>query len=123
MPSNENDNNNSTSESDIRMALPVTPNPLTQTSQRVEPRLDYIPPIYTINGNNSQTNNTISPDMVTREMVHVYRFGKSVQYLSIIDAFFGFFHMLVSPFGLISFIIPLFGYKGATSYNKCLVDS
>ena len=56
-------------------------------------------------------------------MVIVYQYGKSVKCISIIDMFFGFLHFLVSPYGIISFIFPLFGYKGAGSYNKNFVDA
>ena len=111
----------------VQMALPVTPTatyssvPPTQTQgYSGEQTIRYIPPIYTING---ETNTNVSQDMVTQEMVIVYQFGKSVKCLSIFDIFFGFLHFLVSPYGLISFIFPFFGYKGATSYKKYLVDT
>ena len=121
---------------EIQMALPVSttatyssiPQIQTQTQTQTQTQnnfptahslVEYIPPIYTING---QRNNT-SQDIVTQEMVVVFQFGKSVKCISMIDMFFGFLHFIVSPYGFISFIFPLFGYKGATTYKKCFVDT
>jgi len=120
----------------VQMAVPVPSNPTylsmphremqthTRTQrqnnvQNSESILEYIPPIYTINGERSN----LSQDNVTEQMVIVYQYGKSVKCISIIDMFFGFLHFLITPYGFISFIFPLFGYNGATSYKKYFVDT
>lgn len=113
---------------EIQMALPVAPTatyssvPEGQRQHNVEnvlPTVQYVPPTYTISG---ETTN-ISQDLINENMVIVYQFGKSVKCLSTIDLFLGFLHLLVTPYGFLSVVFPFFGYKGATSYNKCFVDT
>ncbi len=113
---------------EIQMALPVAPTPTYSSVpegerqhnvENVLPTVQYVPPTYTISG---ETTN-ISQDLINENMVIVYQFGKSVKCLSTIDLFFGFLHLLVTPYGFLSVVFPFFGYKGATSYNKCFVDT
>ena len=124
----EQSNENSEQEQlDIQMALPIRPTPTYSTVPQGQDRqqtIQYIPPIFTNNGEttNNGSQDIITQDMVTQDMVVVHQFGKSVKCISFIDIFFGFLHFLVSPYGFITFIFPFFGYKGAISYKKSLVD-
>ena len=70
---------------------------------------------------NGQSNSV--QDMVNENMVIVYQFGKSLKCISLLDIFFGFIHLLVTPFGFFSVLFPFFGYRGASLYNKCLIDT
>lgn len=138
MPENNNTDNNISNEQqrendesedlEIQLAIPVVPNatyssmPEMQRQNNNEnaiPAIQYIPPTYTINGESSN----VSQDMVNENMVIVYQFGKSVKCISLLDIFFGFIHLLVTPFGFFSVLFPFFGYRGASLYNKCLVDT
>ena len=122
--SNEEKNENTEPEQiEVQMALPVGPpatySTIPNNSDNILPTVQYIPPVYTVRG---ETPN-LTQDIVTEEMVIVYQYGKSVKCLSMIDFFFGFLHFIVSPYGFISCIFPLLGYRGAVSYNKCFVDT
>ena len=138
MPENNNTDNNISNEEknettepedlEIQLALPVKPIPTYSSVPEMQrqhnignvmPTIQYIPPTYTIN--DGTTN--VPQDLVNENMVIVYQFGKSVKCLSLIDIFFGVLHLLVTPYGFFSVIFPFFGYKGATSYNKCYVDT
>ena len=99
---------------EIQMALPVAPTPTYSTvpqgqrqhnHEHVLPTVQYIPPTYTINDDSTD----ISQDIVNENMVIVYQFGKSVKCLSSIDIFFGFLHLLVTPYGIFSVLFPFFG--------------
>ena len=112
----------------LPMAHPVNDNeatyasvPVAQTISRNQEQtiMQYIPPVYTISSPDIQNQNTI----VTEPMVIAYQYGKSVKCLTLFDIFFGFLHLLVTPLGIINIIFPLFGYKGASTYNKCFVNT
>ena len=87
--------------------------------QNPEQTIQYIPPVYTV----SETNEHMQDIIVTEPMVISYQYGKAIRCLTLFDLFFGFLHLLVSPFGLINIIFPFVGYKGASTYNKCFVDT
>lgn len=114
----------------LPMAFPVSGNAtyasvppaqtITQTgAQNSEQTIQYIPPVYTISGSNEPNQDII----VTEPMVIAYQYGKAVKCLTLFDIFFGFLHLLVSPLGIITIIFPFLGYKGASTYNKCFVDT
>ena len=114
----------------LPMAFPVSGNAtyasvppaqtITQTgAQNSEQTIQYIPPVYTISGSNEPNQNII----VTEPMVIAYQYGKAVKCLTLFDIFFGFLHLLVSPLGAINIVFPFLGYKGASTYNKCFVDT
>ena len=110
----------------LPMAFPASGNatyasvPVSQTNgQNSEQTIQYIPPVYTISGSNEPNQDII----VTEPMVIAYQYGKAVKCLTLFDIFFGFLHLLVSPLGIITIIFPFLGYKGASTYNKCFVDT
>ena len=109
----------------LPMAFPVSGNatyasvPTSQTNgQNSEQTIQYIPPVYTISGSNEPNQNII----VTQPMVLAYQYGKAVKCLTCLISF-SVLHLFVSPLGIITIVFPFFGYKGASTYNKCLVNT
>ena len=59
-----------------------------------------------------------NPSTLTNNSIEVYNLSKSVRIFSMIDAFFCLIYSVYNLYYFVPFLLVLFGYYGAKTYNK-----